>query len=134
MYVTHFSVLFYFKKLSLYQTIWRGMVDVMNRKGFGRWCGLIAESVHIKSRNHEKFRPHYVSAVIRNTYRLNIILARFQLNKIERFLGAFTKMRKEIIRFSCMSVLTHGTNQLPLNRFSFNPEVTNVVYIWSTYS
>jgi hypothetical protein len=120
MYVTQFSVLFYFKKLSLYQNIWRGMVDVMNRKGFGRWCGLFAESVHIKSRNHETFCPHYVSAMIQNTYLLNIILVCFQLNKIETFLGAFTKMRKEIIRFLCMSVLAQGTNRLPLDGFLFN--------------
>jgi hypothetical protein len=90
----------------------------MNRKGFGRWCGVIAEFVHITSRNHEKFRPNSVSAVIRNPYLPNTILAGFQLNKIDTFLGAFTKMRKEIIRFSCISVLTHGTNRLPLNGFS----------------
>jgi len=35
-YVIHFSRLFYSKKLSQSQTIWRGVVDVMNRKGFGR--------------------------------------------------------------------------------------------------
>jgi hypothetical protein len=81
MYVIHFSPLFYSKKLSLSQTIWRWMVDEMNRSGFGRWCGLIAEFVHINSRNHEKFRPYYVSAVIRNTYLPNTILAGFSLMK-----------------------------------------------------
>jgi hypothetical protein len=77
--------------------VWRGMVDVMNRKGFWRWCGLIVEFVLINSRNHEKCPPNYVPGVIRNKYLPNIILAGFQLSKIDPFLGAFTKMRKEII-------------------------------------
>jgi hypothetical protein len=92
------------------------MADVMNGKGFGRLCGLIAEFFHINSRNQEKFRPQYVSAVIRNTYLPDII----QLNKIDPILGAFIKMRKEDVRFSCISVLMHGTNRLPLNGFSRN--------------
>ena len=55
----------------------------MNRKGFGRWCDLIAEFVHIKSRNHKKnFGSHYVSAVFRTANLPNITLPGFHLNPL----------------------------------------------------
>lgn len=107
MYVIQFYLLSYFKKLSLSQTLCRGMVDGMNRKGFGRWGDLIADFVHINSRNHKKHRSQNVSAVIRSSNLPNITLPGFNLNKIDPLFRLIHKFAKETIRSSFMSVGKH---------------------------